>query len=514
MASKNAIDNLCFMRIYSSKNIQNIEELTISSTGQSWKELMDVAASRFVESISQILEQKMWSQIDIFCGNGNNGGDGFVIAKMLSQTTKYNINVWIHSFSKNRSDLNQKHLKTLTHRNSINIYHIDNESIIPQFKKDNLLIDAIFGIGLNRPVLGNLASIFDQINSTNATVVSVDLPSGLMSDMKNNPNDSIIDSNYIVSFQYPKISLFFDSNLHFLNKCKFIDIGLDHSQYNKDHFGQFITAESNLVKIKDRDLASHKGKLGKAMIVGGSKGMYGAPLLSAGALQKVGAGYAMIQSCTDVLNKIISPELIQIESNKGEYVNRIVPITKAVYGLGPGIGRNKETAEAIKLFFNEIQEPVVLDADALYLISMYNLHPFIPKGSILTPHLGEFKHLIQKENIDDVEKIEFIQTLAKKHQCIIVLKGPYTCISDELGNLYFNSSGNESLAVAGSGDVLTGMITGFLAQGYSSLEAAVKGVFYHGKAADLFANEYDVSSLTPLSLIDFIDQSLKKEYTI
>jgi len=499
------------MRIYNGADIKEIERLTVVNRKTTWSELMTTAAIKFVKTIFNQRKLKKASKIVVICGPGNNGGDGLEIAKVINQTTSKKVHVWIPDFFSKRSTLNNEHLKCVTHINNINVYSIDRELLTPYCCKDAIIIDALFGIGLDRPLYGIPMTFVDKINKLENYVISVDLPSGLFSNRLNHPSDKIINPKRVVSFQYPKPSFFFEENLELLKICSFANIGLSDSSYKKSSFGEYLTPDHSHLQLVERKLLNYKTENGKAVIVGGAKGMTGAPLLAALAVQTVGAGYSTIQSCSEVLGSVHGhPDLMKSETNLGDHINELLLLNNSTIGIGPGLGTHKDTGQALGSFLEQSTKPLILDADALNLISIYNLKHLIRSSSILTPHIGEFKKLMGKKWVDGAEKLTLLQSFSIDNKCITVLKGPYSCICDEHGKLYFNSTGNPSLAVAGSGDILTGMITGFLAQGYSPIESAIKGVFFHGKAADMYVKEHHMSSMTPISLLTYVEKALFK----
>jgi len=241
--------------------------------------------------------------------------------------------------------------------------------------------------------------------------------------------------------------------------------------------------------------------------------MHGAPLLSSQAALNTGCGYSYVISAEYVVNKLTNPSILTIETNSGEHVSDLTFLSGTTIAIGPGLGLNHDTIVALGKFLLNRKLPIIIDADALTIIADNKWHDRIPPNSILTPHEGEFKKLIGTNYNNGNERLRLLMNYAKKYQCVVVLKGPYTCIATPDGKIYFNSTGNSALAVAGSGDVLTGMIASFHAQGYTMAESAIKGVFYHGLAADLYVQEYDEYSLTPITLISWIKHALAKSQT-
>lgn len=496
------------MKILDVKSIRQLEEHSVTDGMFSYKELMHSAAFSFFKRLKEVINSRTISTIHIISGGGNNGGDGIVISDYLSTLSVYNINlVLLDCFSK-KSSLNIDVLKENILNKRINIYSAEKQSEIPKINKKDLVIDAIFGCGLNRQLDSNMIGIIQRINASCCQIISVDIPSGLYGDILNDEDDSIIESSEIITFHSIKKSMLYEENLHYLRSTNVVEIGLPDTPPSPHNWDLFITKAHPFTDINSRSLHTYKNKQGKLMVVGGAKDMHGAPLLSAEAALRTGCGYSYIQSCEYVINLCTNTSLMTKITNKGDYITQIFQEYKMIYALGPGLGQNENTISALSHFLKNQSAPMVLDADAISIIGINNLHKYIPPMSILTPHIGEFKSLVNKDWVNGEQKLDLLRKISIDLKCIIVLKGPYTAICDETGKIYFNSTGNSSLAVAGSGDVLTGMIGSFLAQGYSSLEAAVKGVFYHGLAADLYIENSYEGSLTPLSLLEYVEKAL------
>jgi NAD(P)H-hydrate epimerase len=360
-------------------------------------------------------------------------------------------------------------------------------------KEDVIVIDAIFGTGLNQAPEGNYKSCIQKLNESGKKIISIDLPSG-MNDGKQFDFNSIIKANFTLTFQFPKFAFLLPDSGVFAGDWEVMDIGLLQDGYlNEKPIAHFLTKEMIKNNFPKRDVFSHKGTFGHVCLIGGSYGKMGAMVLSAHACMKSGAGLitVVVPECGyDILQTILPEAMVRV--SKSEFYLEEFDTGKTDYdavGVGPGMGTEKATADALKSLIQNANVPLVMDADALNILAENKtwLH-FLPAGSILTPHPGEFQRLVGKWDSAH-EMIELQKEFTFKFQCIVVLKGAYTSITTPGGNLFFNSTGNPGLAKGGSGDTLTGIITSVCAQGFSTLEAALSGVCLHGLAAELALEE-------------------------
>lgn len=498
------------MKVYSSEQIRHIEASTVDKEQICWDKLMENAAKAFISQLD-IDRLNYFSECIILCGSGNNGGDGVVIGQILASILPYPIKLLLFDNFSQKSELRQSKLKPLLINNKIHLYSIDDQCIIPIIKPNTLIIDALFGIGLNKPIRSPLDKIIDKINQSGAEVISVDVPSGLYADTQNQSNDKVIKASRTITFQYPKLTFLLSENIENVGKLSVADIGLIVP--NKMITYHYLnTKEVIASKIKKRPRTSHKGQNGRVLIVGGAEGMSGAPVLAALASLNSGAGYTFLYSPKHTWPAAQQIPDIMVRSNDNDsYLEKITIEEKDTVAIGPGLGKRKKTADALIKVLDGLQKPVVLDADALNILSSKNAFGLIPKNSILTPHIGEFDRMVGSTG-SSLERLNKQKQFSQEHRCIVVLKGPYTSISDIEGNIYFNNSGNEALAVGGSGDILTGIIVSLLAQGYNSLDAACIGVFVHGHAADIYSGQHSSNALTPRILVDYIREAFDDLY--
>jgi ADP-dependent NAD(P)H-hydrate dehydratase / NAD(P)H-hydrate epimerase len=494
-------------KILSAKLIKELDAYTIQHEPIASIDLMERACRAFESWFTEKFD--VTHHVGIICGTGNNGGDGLGIARLLYESG-YNVQLWIVKGDATESidfKINRDRL-----RNKIKIVELTLKCDQAIFSSCNILIDAIFGSGLSRAPEGLYAKAIDCINQTNALRIAVDVPSGLMMDKSS--TGSIVKAHHTVSFQLPKLVFFLPQSYPFVGRWSVISIGL-----NKDFIKQAPTPYSYIslkdVKriVKPRLTFDHKGRYGHALIIAGSIGKIGASVLASRASLRSGLGLLTVHipKCGNTILQTAVPEaMVSIDKNE-EFLTSIENTDQySAIGIGPGLGQHPETVKAFTSILSQFKSPMVIDADALTILSLKKeLMNHIPQGSILTPHPKEFERLVGSWK-DDFERLEKQQQLAKQLKCVVVLKGAYSSIASPEGDVYFNSTGNPGMATGGSGDVLTGILTGLLAQHYSPLEAAQLGVYLHGLSGDMAAYENGMNSLIASDLIEFLPTAFKK----
>jgi len=470
------------MKILGAQQLKWLDQETIKNEPIPSIDLMERAAFHCYHWISnRDIEDK---KIHIFCGMGNNGGDGLAIARFLV-LDGYNVNTYVVHFSETMSEdfvINYKRAEEVDSF-PVSIHSSDD---FPEISSKDIVIDAVFGIGLNKAPSGFTKELIQHINNVKATVYAIDVPSGLFIDRPVIDSESVIKAVKTLTFQTPKLAFLLPDNQDYVQSFKLLDIGLDSKALDtvlSDY--HFTTAKAIQSIYKKRTKFSHKGSFGHAMLIGGSFGKIGAVVLAAKAALKIGSGLvtAYIPKCGYTIMQTSIPEvMVEVDAeNIIEFIN--YKSKPSVIGLGVGIGVSEKTTKALGDFLSHNKLPLVLDADSLNIISKnINYLELLPEDTILTPHPKELERLIGPWK-DDYDKIEKIKVFSTKHKCIILLKGAHSLIVKN-DQCYFNSTGNPALATAGSGDVLTGIVTGLLAQKYTALEAVIMGVFLHGKSAD------------------------------
>ena len=377
---------------------------------------------------------------------------------------------------------------------------------LPSFTSFDIIIDAIFGTGLKRSAEGFVADVIRLINQCQAKVYSVDLPSGLFSDELTH-SKNIVQSDVTISFQSPKKAFFFPENTDFIKSWKVVHIGLNEDFMQRQDSFEYVLNHQISTQLKPRKRYSHKGTYGHALIISGSYGKIGATVLTSKACLRSGAGLltTYLPKCGYAILQTAVPEAMCLTDEHTEYTSILPDLKKySSIGVGPGLGTHSKTSNVMAELLQQVAVPLVLDADALNILSEDNvLLNQLPQETILTPHIKEFDRLFGPSSTSE-KRYEKQRNFSIKQQVVIVLKDAHTCISDSEGNLYFNTSGNPGMATGGSGDVLTGIVTGLLAQNYTPIQAALLGVFYHGLAGDSAAQEKGQYSMIASDIIEHL----------
>ncbi len=476
----------------SASQIKEVDIATQHKLGLSTVGLVGMAAQAFVTQLLQ--DYPDTTQFVVIAGVGNNGADGLAIAKLLHRY-QLGVSCYMLHASSQPSEATTELLPEVMQL--LPVQMIDSEDSLPHYLSGCVLIDAIYGAGLNRPIIGLGAQLIGHINHARQegilhTVVSVDLPSGLQLSASSFGHTAVrADATY--SFQVPKLAFVIPENAQFLGEVKLLDIGLDaEALASQRSVYQQLEAADMRAMVKVRPKYAHKGNFGRALLAGGSVGKIGAIRLAAEAALRVGAGVvtAYVPRCgLDVLQASLPEAMVVCDADK-RFITSAPPVENyTAIGIGPGMGTDEQSAAALRAFLEKAVSPVVLDADAINLLGLYPfMQALVPPGSILTPHAREFKRIAGPSS-NDYEALERLLSTAKKLRSYIIFKGAHTCIATPDGFAYFNNTGNPGMATAGSGDTLTGMIVGLLAQGYTPLQASQLGVWLHGLAGDLAAAE-------------------------
>lgn len=471
-------------------------------------DLMERAATRCVEWI----QAREWHQrrFHIFCGKGNNGGDGLAIARQLV-ILGYQVDVHILEYGKPGSADFQANLQRLHDLSFTAITFIQAADHFPELTPERIIIDALYGTGLNKPLEGHGAALVQHINVCGATVVSIDLPSGMMAD-DSSRGQVAIQAAYTLSFQVRKLAFLMQENAPLLGEVSILDIGLHPDFLTSVAGNTFLTDEAFVKKLyRPRNRFAHKGHFGHALVAGGSFGKMGAAVLATKACIMAGAGLttALVPPAGYQIMQVSVPEAMVVCSDMGgddaamdflpDHIEKYTAI-----GMGPGMGSQPSLLHFV---LRRYPGPVVMDADAINMLAAdESLLEQVPKHSIITPHPKEFERLFGKQANDFVRMNIAIEKAAALG-IIIVLKGHHTLIALPEGQVYFNTTGNAGLAKGGSGDVLTGVITGLLAQGYTPAGAAILGVYLHGLAADLATKTIAEESLTATDTINHLSKA-------
>ncbi|MFO0356357.1 MAG: NAD(P)H-hydrate dehydratase [Sphingobacteriaceae bacterium] len=489
------------------------DEYTIQNEPIESIQLMERAARACVLKLLKRIDDS--NNVAVFCGKGNNGGDGLAIARMLAERG-YQCKAYVINYTPNFSaDCKTNFEKLKAHKPDC-LIEINSEEELKKIELNPnvIIIDALLGTGTNKPLSGLLASTVNLINATACQVISIDCPSGIYIDKANDKDDVIVHSSLTLTFQYPKLSFLMAQNRFYVPHFEVLDIGLHHDLEKIMKPNLFFVTKQTIKQIlSPRPKFAHKGNFGHALILAGSDTMRGAALISAKACLKGGAGLLTVHSTEkviDALTPYLPEAMSSIDENK-EYISNLPELTKYdAIAIGPGLGIHIDTQAILKKLLHYNNASLVLDADALNILSENKTWlAFLPIETVLTPHPKEFDRLTQ-EHENDFERLRSAQQFSLNNKCILVLKGTYTVICMPDGSCYFNSSGNSGLAKGGSGDTLTGIITGLIARGYTPAKAALIGVFVHGYAADLCIKKSSKESLLATEVIDKLDKAFYK----
>ncbi len=488
-----------FQKLFTAKQIKEIDNQTIIKQKIRSDELMERAATALYQHIIPRLDKEKINHI--FCGKGNNGGDALVLARLL-YLNDYKVKCHVVPFSPNASPDFKLNAEKLKHFNFI--LEKFNPANPPVISNEDTIIDGIFGTGLSRPVSGIAMEAIKYINRQTARVYSIDIPSGLYADKSNAPGDAIIQADLTFSFQFPKISFFFPENAVYVPDFEIIDIGLEQNIIDEMPTNYFLLTNQILNLLHQGSKFSYKNNFGHVLIVGGQKGMIGAPVLASKAALRIGAGLVtnFLPKTGYAISQTAIPEVMTLTGRKKNHLSEIyVPEKINAVAIGMGMGTKPVTQKAFIDFLQHYSKPVILDADAINILAQNpETLTLVPPNSILTPHPGEFKRLVGSWG-NDSEKWHKQKTLAAQHQLIVILKGAYTTITDG-NNFYINPIANNALATAGSGDVLSGIIAGLFARRLSPLMAALAGVYIHGKTAESYTRKYAAYSMTASDIIN------------
>ena len=497
------------IKVLNISQIREADKVTILKENISSYELMERASRLCFEEIKKIFLDKATS-FTVFAGCGNNGGDGLAIARMLHEAG-YSVKVVFINFGKisNDCEINLKKLPK-----NINVDFLDDDNFNFEINDNSVIIDSILGSGISRKPEGLVLKVINQINNLKNFVISIDLPSGLLADESSEAHsNSIVKANFTITIGLPKLALFMPENSLYFGNWILVQIGLDQDFIDNSETNYFFLQKqdvSNLIKIRPK--FAHKGNFGHALIASGSKGFMGAAILAARACLKSGCGLLTVhcpKNYSNIIQTAVPAAMCSIDDAE-EVISSIPNIDKySAISFGPGCSQDDKTVMALKLLIQNSSKPLILDADGLNILANNKTWlAFLPKNTILTPHVGEFERLFGKSK-NGFERLQTAIEMSSKYNCIIVLKGAYSAIVLPDKKVFFNSTGNPGLAKGGSGDILTGLMTGLLAQGYLPYYAAILAVFIHGLAGDIAAEEHTEEAMNADDVIKNISNSWK-----
>ena len=491
------------MKIFSSEQLYQADKTTVEKQNITSEELMERAGVQIFNWLHRRL-QGAPVPIHIFCGIGDNGGDGLVVGRLLIEHG-YSVIVYVVNCSDKRSQNflhNYDKIKNGTKKWPL---LMKSEEDFPEIHPEDIIVDGIFGIGLNRCPGGWVKKLIQHLNGSKAFKLAIDIPSGLYSNLPLEDLDAVLKANYTLTFQTPKLAFFLPETAPFVSSFDVLDIGLDTTFLQEtEPLAQLISKTEAQRFYQPREKFDHKGTYGHALIVAGSYGKIGAAVLATTAAFRIGAGMVttFVPKCGYGILQTAIPEAMVITDSEAEFISDIaVDFEPSAIGIGMGMGKTKATVEALKKIFKKQNIPFVIDADALNNVSeSKELLKLLPKNSVLTPHPGELKRLVGEWK-NDYDKLDSVKKFSEKHQVVVIIKGAYT-ITVYGEKMYINASGNPGMATAGSGDALSGIIVGLLSQGYDPLLASVFGVYLHGKSGDIAASQMGYEAIMAGDIID------------
>ncbi|TCJ19012.1 NAD(P)H-hydrate dehydratase [Flaviaesturariibacter flavus] len=500
------------MKIFSAEQMRAWDAYTIRHEPVLSIDLMERAAGRCADWLLAHFGQE--TGFMVFCGMGNNGGDGLAIARMLLAAGRRAGVVILESRRQGSPDF-LENLKRLQAASGA-IFLLAAGDAIPDVPAGAVVVDALFGTGLNTPLSGHAARLVEHLNGLPNTRVAIDLPSGLFAD-RSAVGNPVLLATHTLTFAAPKLGLLLQENAPFTGEVHILDIGLSPA-FESATETRFQLATATLVKsrFRPRNRFAHKGNFGHAYLAAGSLGKMGAALMAATACLRGGAGLLSchVPRCGVGILQTALPEAMALPDPDETRLTTLPGETSRYNcaGIGPGIGTSTQTAAMLRSCLAKFQVPFVLDADALNLLAKdESLMSLLPAGSILTPHPKEFDRLFGAHD-SDFDRIETALAAAERLQSVVLLKGHHTFIASPTGSGYFNTTGNAGMAKGGSGDVLTGLLTALLAQGYGAEDAALVGVWLHGKAGDLAVERQSYESLLPGDLVARLGAAFRQLY--
>jgi NAD(P)H-hydrate epimerase len=501
------------MKIFTRAQIRELDDYTIEHEPIKSIDLMERAAKALTQAITE-----RWSpsvSVVVFAGPGNNGGDALATSRLLTELG-YKVQTFLFNIGSQLSaDCNENKKRLLDNKKAKALFtEVTQEFDPPQLDHGMLVVDGLFGSGLNKPLNGGFASLVKYINASHAEVVSIDMPSGLMTeDNTYNIRANIIKATMTLTLGQKKLSMLFAENQTFIGELKVLDIKLSREGIEKID-SQFTMLEEADIRplLHKRHPFAHKGTMGNALLIAGSYGMAGAAILSTEACLRSGVGKATVHTPRKnaaILQVAVPEAVLQTDREETTFSEAVDAEDFQALGIGPGLGTSEQTAIAVISQLRRTQCPLVADADAINILGNHRSWlQQLPKDIIMTPHPKEFDRL-EGHSADSYERLSKARDLSQRLHAYIILKGHYSALCCPDGHIVFNTTGNAGMATAGSGDVLTGLLTGLLAQGYGQREACIIGMYLHGLAGDIAAREMGEECLLARDIIRCLPKAFR-----
>lgn len=500
------------IKIFPTERVKELDRYTITNEPISSIDLVERASAAFVQEFCRHCSKQ--SRIVVFAGQGNNGADALAVARLLRDES-YRVETFLFNPTEHLSPDCETNKQRLLATENVEFTEVTQDFEPPVLTEHDVVVDGLFGSGLSRPLTGGFAAVVKYINRSDAEVISIDIPSGLFGeDNHGNDPEAIVQADKTLTFGFPKLAFFFPENAGYVGEWKVLDIGI-HPDIVRSTLTQYmmVTEEDIAEVFQPRERFAHKGTFGHALLIAGSKGKMGAALLAARSCLRSGCGMLTVhipQRGEAMMQTAFPEAMVSFDQNADHFTSVPETATYSAIGAGPGLGQHLESATALERLLKTTDKPLVLDADALNIIASNNdLISHIPSHSILTPHPKEFDRIAGESSCME-ERLRKARSFAVSNKLCVVLKGAYTAVCTPEGNVYFNSTGNPGMATAGSGDVLTGIILGLLAEGIEPETAAVAGVFLHGAAGDLAAAYRSEESMIAGDITDMLGKAFKQ----
>ncbi|MCK5821062.1 MAG: NAD(P)H-hydrate dehydratase [Bacteroidales bacterium] len=497
------------MKILNTDQVRKADAYTIQNEPIRSLDLMERAAIQLFHEFTRLYPNPR--KVVVYAGPGNNGGDGIALSRMLAENN-YPVDLNILDLGNGLSSDAEDNVRRLPEVAWLKTYMIkdDEEMYFPD--AEYIIVDALFGSGLTRPLSGVPARLVHHINNCSNDLLAIDIPSGLFGDDNtNNPMTAVIRANNTLSLHCPKLAFMMPENEEFVGDWKVLPIGLDDDYNNSLHGLGYVIDLNHVRKILiKRNKFDHKGHFGHALLLAGTAGKLGAAALAAKASLRSGLGLLTChvpEIALPILQSIVPEAMLSLDAdiNECSVLPDLTPYSAV--GVGPGIGIRQKQVDLLTTLLGKGNEPMVLDADALNILAANpDLIAKLPPKTVLTPHLGEYKRLFGEDD-SHFSRLQRLKKICHKHNLIVVLKGAHTAVVMPNQDIWFNNNGNPGMATAGSGDVLTGIVLSLLAQKYPPEEAAILAVYLHGAAGDIAAQSIGEESLLASDIVEKIGQA-------
>lgn len=494
------------MKIFLTQSIKGLDAYTIENEPIASIDLMERASQVLAKAIAE--RWTVDTPFAVFAGPGNNGGDALAVSRLLVEKG-YRVEVYLFNTKGELSPDCEVNKERLADVQNVDFHEVTSQFVPPVLTDEHVIVDGLFGSGLNKPLSGGFAAVVRYINASPAKVVAIDVPSGLMGEENTfNVRANIVRADVTLSLQLPKLAFLFAENQELVGEWELLDISLNEDAIEEADTDYFLLEGEDMQELlKPRGKFAHKGDFGRALLIAGSQGMAGASVLAAKACLRSGIGLLTVHVpyCNNVIVQTSVPEAMT-ELDRGDTCFACPTDTDdyQAVGIGPGLGKSEETEAALLEQIDACAAPMVVDADALNILAGHRSYiGRLPKGSILTPHPKELERLVGKCQ-DSYERLTKARELARTAGVFIILKGAYSVVITPQGKCFFNTTGNPGMATGGSGDVLTGVVLALLAQGYLPQDAACLAMYVHGLAGDIACKKKGVVGMMAGDIVNYL----------